>query len=142
MHPLALILCLLATAPQDPQDAPAGKADPRDAPGAQSPLAPPSPRDARMVGVGGHVANATARDLYGAERGWRSGRGEKATVIALTSITCPLCRKFGPSLARVEAAYRERGVKFVFVNVSGTDAAPDMRKQVADLGFKGLYLDD
>jgi thiol-disulfide isomerase/thioredoxin/mono/diheme cytochrome c family protein len=142
MHPLALILCLLATAPQDPQDAPAGKADPRDAPVAQSPLAPPSPRDARMLGVGAHVADADGRDLDGAQRGWRSGRGEKATVIALTSITCPLCRKFGPSLARVEAAYRERGVKFVFVNVSGTDAAPDMRKQVADLGFKGLYLDD
>lgn len=109
---------------------------------ASSPLAPPSPRDARALGVGGHVADATARDLDGAERGWRAGRGEKATVIALTSITCPLCRKFGPSLARVEAAYRDRGVKFVFVNVSGTDRVADMRKQTADLGFKGLYLED
>jgi hypothetical protein len=77
VHPLALILCLLATAPQDPQDAPAGKADPRDAPVAQSPLAPPSPRDARMLGVGAHVADADGRDLDGAQRGWRSGRGEK-----------------------------------------------------------------
>jgi mono/diheme cytochrome c family protein len=53
-----------------------------------------------------------------------------------------LCRKFGPSLARIEDAFRERGVKFVFVNVSGTDSAADMRKQVADLGLEGLYLND
>ena len=140
MHPLALLLCLLATSPQGVTETRADKGETDTV--AQGPLAPPSPRDARMLGVGTHVADADGRDLDGAQRGWRSGRGEKATVIALTSITCPLCRKFGPSLARVEAAYRERGVKFVFVNVSGTDAAPDMRKQVADLGFKGLYLDD
>ena len=122
---------------------PADDAAPRPAmQAAPSPLAPPSPRDARLLGVGGHVADATARDLDGAQRGWRSGRGEKATVIALTSITCPLCRKFGPSLARIEAAYRDRGVRFVFVNVSGTDTVADMRTQAADLGFKGLYLND
>ena len=117
-------------------------APPPAAGAASSPLALPSPRDARMLGVGAHVADADGRDLDGVQRGWRSGRGEKATVIALTSITCPLCRKFGPSLARVEAPYRERGVKFVFVNVSGTDTVADMRKQAADLGFKGLYLND
>ncbi len=140
MHPLVLLLCLLATSPQVVPEAQADKGEAGTV--AQGPLAPPSPRDARMLGVGAHVSDAAGRDLDGAQRGWRSGRGEKATVIALTSITCPLCRKFGPSLARVEAAYRERGVKFVFVNVSGTDSTADMRKQVADLGFKGLYLDD
>lgn len=105
-------------------------------------LAPPSPRDARALGVGGHLPDATGKDLSGAPRGWRSGRGDSLTVIALTSVTCPLCRKFGPSLARIESAYADRGVRFVFVNVSGTDSPADMRTQVADLGLKGLYLID
>ena len=107
-----------------------------------TPLAPPSPRDARSMGVGRYVPDAEATGLDGTPRGWRSGRGDAATVIALTSVTCPLCRKFGPSLARIEDAYRGRGVKFVFVNVSGTDTADAMRAQAKDLGLDGLYLDD
>lgn len=112
---------------------------PLDAP---SPLAPPAPVDARAMGIGRYVADAIGVDLDGAQRSWRSGRGERLTVIALTSVTCPLCRKFGPSLARIESAFSDRGVKFVHVNVSGLDSTEVMRKQVADLGFKGLYLND
>ncbi|MEY2715368.1 MAG: hypothetical protein RIT24_1711 [Planctomycetota bacterium] len=107
-----------------------------------SPLAPPSPRDARELGIGRYVADTSGDDLAGKETSWRSGRGERLTVIALTSVTCPLCKKFAPSLARIESAFSDRGVKFVYVNVSGLDSTELMRKQVADLGFKGLYLND
>ncbi len=105
-------------------------------------IAPPSPRDARDLGIGRYVADASGEDLSGKKTSWRTGRGEKLTVIALTSVTCPLCKKFAPSLARMEAAYAGKGVKFVYVNVSGVDSADDMRGQVKDQGFKGLYLND
>jgi len=107
-----------------------------------SPLAPSSPRNARELGIGSYVPEARARGLAGAELGWRAGRGEELTVIALTSATCPLCKKFGPSLARIETAYRDRGVRFVFVNVSGSDTADEMRAQKSEMGLEGLYLDD
>ncbi len=106
------------------------------------PLAPPAPVDARSMGVGRFVDDATGVDLDGAQRSWRAGRGERLTVVALTSVTCPLCRKFGPSLARIESAFADRGLKFVYVNVSGLDSTEAMRKQVAELGLKGLYLND
>ena len=105
-------------------------------------VAAPSPREAHAAGVGRFVADAVGQDLEGNPRSWRSGRGERLTVVALTSVTCPLCRKFAPSLARIEAAYAERGVRFVFVNVSGTDTIDAMRAQVAAQGFRGLYLAD
>lgn len=105
-------------------------------------IAPPSPRDARDLGIGRYVADASGEDLSGKKTSWRTGRGEKLTVIALTSVTCPLCKKFAPSLARIESAYAGKGVKFVYVNVSGEDSANDMRGQVKDQGFKGLYLND
>ncbi len=105
-------------------------------------IAPPSPRDARDLGIGRYVADASGTELSGKTLSWRTGRGEKLTVIALTSVTCPLCKKFAPSLARIEAAYASKGVKFVYVNVSGTDTADEMREQVKDQGFKGLYLND
>jgi mono/diheme cytochrome c family protein/thiol-disulfide isomerase/thioredoxin len=109
---------------------------------APSPLAPPAPVDARSMGIGRFVDDATGVELDETQRSWRAGRGERLTVIALTSVTCPLCRKFGPALARIESAFSDRGVKFVYVNVSGLDSTEAMRKQVADLGFKGLYLND
>jgi thiol-disulfide isomerase/thioredoxin/mono/diheme cytochrome c family protein len=105
-------------------------------------IAPPSPRDARDLGIGRYVADARGTDLNGKAVSWRTGRGEKLTVIALTSVTCPLCKKFAPSLARIEAAYASKGVKFVYVNVSGTDTAEEMGQQFRDQGFKGLYLND
>jgi thiol-disulfide isomerase/thioredoxin len=94
------------------------------------------------VGIGRYVADVTGHDVAGTARSWRSGRGEKVTVLAFTSVTCPLCRKFAPSLARIEAAYASKGVKFVYVNVSGVDSTDEMHAQIKDHGFKGLYLDD
>lgn len=109
---------------------------------AESVVAAPSPRDARLVGVGRYIADGKGQDVSGAQVSWRTGRGEKLTVLALTSVTCPLCKKFAPSLARIEAAYAAKGVKFVYVNVSGEDSAQDMGLQIKDQGFKGLYLND
>lgn len=103
---------------------------------------PPSPRDARALGIGRYVPDAFGRGLSGESISWRSGRGDKLTVLALTSVTCPLCQRFAPSLARIEAAYAGRGVRFVYVNVSGLDTAEAMRGQVRAHGFQGLYLDD
>ena len=134
MHMLTLTVALILTMPA------MWAAD--DLPNPTSPLAPSSPRDARELGVGAYVPDVHATGLDGVERGWRSGRGDKLTVIALTSATCPLSKKFGPSLARIEQAYRDRGVKFVFVNVSGTDTIDEMRTQVSDMGWKGVYLND
>ena len=136
----ALILCLSSIDP--PAGLPAAGAPPVATSAAPGPLAPPSPRDARALGVGRLIPDATGTALDGAVRGWRAGRGDSVTVVALTSVTCPLCRKFGPSLARIEAAYGDRGVRFVFVNVSGVDTVEAMRRQASDLGLKGLYLDD
>jgi len=107
-----------------------------------SPLAAPSPRDARNLGVGRYISDTSGDDLAGKKTSWQSGRGERLTVIALTSVTCPLCKKFAPSLARLESSYAGKGVKFVYINVSGEDSADDMRRQIKDQGFKGLYLDD
>lgn len=113
-----------------------------EVPRAVNVVAPPSPCDARALGVGRYVPDATGRGLDGTSRSWRSARGANLTVVALTSVTCPLCRKFAPSLARIEAAYADRGVRFVFVNVSGTDTDEAMQAQVAAQGFRGLYVAD
>jgi thiol-disulfide isomerase/thioredoxin len=114
----------------------------RSAPVLVESLAPPSPRDARALGIGRYTPDVVVRGLDGKRTSWRSGRGGRLTVLALTSVDCPLCRKFAPSLARIEHAYADRGVRFVFVNVSQLDDERAMRKQVEAQDFDGLYLVD
>ncbi|MEK6702807.1 MAG: redoxin family protein [Planctomycetota bacterium] len=105
-------------------------------------LAPPSQRDARDLGVGRYIPDVSATNLSGKPVSWRTARGDKLTVLALTSLTCPLSKKFAPTLARIEAAYAAKGVKFIHINVSGQDTAAEMQEQVKSLALKGLYLDD
>ncbi len=69
-------------------------------------------------------------------------KGAKATVIALSSVTCPLCQKYGPSLAALEDEYRARGVRFIFVNPMTSESAGDMAKLVKTLGLDGAYVHD
>lgn len=105
-------------------------------------LAPPAPLATPNERVGKFVPDASGVALDGAQRGWRSARGERLTVLALTSVECPLSRKFGPAIARLEAEYASRGVKFVHVNVSGLDSPEAMSEQSAELKLAGLYLSD
>jgi hypothetical protein len=105
-------------------------------------LAPPAPLAAAPHRVGTFVPEVSGVTLDGAQRGWRSARGEQFTVLALTSVECPLSRKFGPAVARLEAEYAARGVKFVHINVSGLDSPEAMRKQRDELKLAGLYLAD
>ena len=43
--------------------------------------------------------------------------GSRGTVIALTSATCPLCKKYAPELDRLERDHTESGFAFVFIAV-------------------------
>lgn len=142
MLAIALNLLLTATSPAVSASSLQTPTPPVASTKPASPLAPPSPLDARSMGVGSYVADAPGTDFSGKQVSWRQGRGERLTVIALTSVTCPLCRKFGPSLARIEAESANKGVKFVFMNVSGVDTVAEMRAQAPEVGFKGLYLND
>jgi thiol-disulfide isomerase/thioredoxin len=68
--------------------------------------------------------------------------GAPATVIALSSITCPLCQKYGPSLAAIEDDYQARGVRFIFLNPMTSESAGEMAQLVKTLGLDGAYVHD
>jgi len=68
--------------------------------------------------------------------------GAKATVIAFSSVTCPLCQKLEPTLAALEDAYSKRGVKFIFVNPASTESAGEMKQLVRRLQLDGPYIHD
>ena len=63
--------------------------------------------------------------------------GARFTVVALTSTTCPLCLKYGPTLAKLEDAYAAKGVRFVFVNPETDANVAETRAAAKRLGLNG-----
>ncbi len=65
-----------------------------------------------------------------------------ATVIAMSSATCPISQKLEPTLAKLERDYAKRGVKFVFVNPMSAESAGEITQLVRRLNLEGPYIHD
>lgn len=63
-------------------------------------------------------------------------RAGQITVVALTSSSCPLAMKQGPSLARIEESFASKNVRFVFLG-NRSDSAGDLRKFAKALRLEG-----
>jgi thiol-disulfide isomerase/thioredoxin len=90
------------------------------------------------AGVGRQVPDVSFTDVAG-----RSGRlsdlkDKKAVVIAFTSTSCAISKKYAPALARLEKSYFDKGVAFVFVNSVATDSLDDLKA----FGLIGPYIHD
>lgn len=68
-------------------------------------------------GVGRRVADFEVQASDGALKPWPSLAGERGTVIALVSPTCPVGARLLPELARQSAKAAAQGVKFLFVDL-------------------------
>ena len=99
-------------------------------------------REARERGIGAWVPSVVCRDLDGAAADWRDAAGERGTVFALTSVTCPVGQKLFPALARAEAVADRLGFGFVHVGVQGLDDAATLRAHARRHGLEGLVLQD
>lgn len=113
-----------------------------------APTTPPSPREGPKLlkpaeeGVGRLVADLTFIDLDGKTGRLSDYRSAKALVIALTSTTCPVTMKSTASLGRLEKEFAARGVAFLFVNPTSTDAVADIRAAVREHSLAGRYVHD
>ena len=87
------------------------------------------------AGVGQLVPDAAFADLAGKAGKLSDFKAHKFLVVAFTNTTCPLCKKYGPSLARLEKECAAKGVAFLFVNPTATD-------DVKESPFAGRYVHD
>src|SRR5439155_1231360 len=117
--------------------------------------APPSPADSgqsvrkgpRILkpsehGVGRLATDVSVTDLAGKTTKLSDLKNSKAIVVALTSTSCPLSRKYFPSLAALEKSYRDKGVAFIYVNPIATDAREEMKEFVKSNDVRGIYALD
>lgn len=100
----------------------------------------PVARAPRETNLGMRLPQQRIRPVRGAEQPLFATSGARVTVVALTSATCPISKKYTPSLARLEEQFAERGVRWVFLNPMDVETAAEVRDHSA--AFDGPYVHD
>src|SRR5688572_20783410 len=71
---------------------------------------------ANELRVGRFVADLEFGPVSGKKFRLSQFKSAPVTVIAFTSTSCPVTKRYAPTLATLEKEFTARGVKFVFVN--------------------------
>ena len=94
-------------------------------------------------GVGTLIPDAKLHDLSGnAIDLVPLVKNHRAVVIAMTSTSCPVSKKYLPTLVALSLKYAEQNVRFVLVNSVATDSLTDMQQTQVQLGENAIYSHD
>ena len=103
----------------------------------------PRPMDAVANGIGRWVPDVAFVTVEGKKGRLSDFKGKKALVVAFTGTSCPLSKRFAPTLAAIEKAYGPKGVAFVFVDpIAVKGAKEDLREMAGEQGFEGSVILD
>jgi mono/diheme cytochrome c family protein len=94
------------------------------------------------VGVGRQVLDAAGSDLAGVERRLSEFAKAKGLVIALSSATCPVSKRYLPSLVSMEAEFAKAGLGFVMVNPFKSETDAQIKEQITNAKLTSAYLRD
>ncbi|MEO6738625.1 MAG: redoxin domain-containing protein [Chthoniobacteraceae bacterium] len=94
------------------------------------------------VGVGRQVADLAFKTLDGKSHKLSEWSGKRGVAFAFTSTTCPVSKRYAPSLARIEKELASRGVALVLVNPFASEKAEDIAVQAKELSFTAPYVLD
>ena len=93
-------------------------------------------------GIGRRLPDLQFTDIDGRSFSLSDLREKRAVVIAFTNTTCPLCKKYAPTLAASEKQFADRHVVFVFVNATSNEKPDAIRAAIQSHGWSGPYVQD
>lgn len=92
-------------------------------------------------GVGRIVRDVSFRDIDGVDHRLADFKSNGATVVAVTSTSCPLSKRYLPTLARLEKTYSNQ-VRFLFVSATETDKDAAIRTAIQTHALAGPFIRD
>lgn len=102
----------------------------------------PIARAPAEAGIGRLLPGLETTTIDGTTVPLRPRSDELATVIAFTSTTCPLSQKFAPLLGRMSHASTDGTVRWIFLDVTGSDTPEDLAEFARTHSFKGDLVHD
>ena len=93
-------------------------------------------------GIGRFVPDITFVDLNGTSRKLHRDSQNEHIVVAFTSTSCPISKKYLPTLVDLHQEFKGRGVRFILINCVATDKSEDMQKDAARFSSDIEYVFD
>lgn len=103
----------------------------------QSPREAPVVRHAGTAGVGRMLPDAVAGDVSISK-----AMGKNGLAVMLTSTTCPISRKYGPTLGKLEAELTKQGLGVLYVNPVASESAAAIETFRTANGLKATCVHD
>lgn len=94
------------------------------------------------VKVGQKIELLTFKDIRFLPRSLKDFGDKKAVVIICANTTCPLVKRYLPTIKRLEEKYRGDGVQFVLMNVAASDSFLDMAEFAVQYGIDFAAVKD
>lgn len=91
------------------------------------------------LGIGRQIADLGFTDLAGAPHKLSEF---KSTVIAMTSATCPVSKKYLHSLARLETDLRAQNIALILVNPFASESEEEIKAQLSEAKITTTYVHD
>jgi hypothetical protein len=99
-------------------------------------------REPHEAGIGMRLPDLSFEDLSGRAGSLSDFEAAAALLIVVRDVGCPVSKRYGPKLARLEQEFASRGVAFLYANQSAHDSLEEMRAEVVQYGFAGRYVHD
>jgi Ca2+-binding EF-hand superfamily protein/mono/diheme cytochrome c family protein/thiol-disulfide isomerase/thioredoxin len=92
--------------------------------------------------IGRFVPDFEFADLEGVTKKLHGDSKSELTVIAFTSTSCPLSKKYLPTLVEIQRDFVSRGVRFILVNCVATDKLDEMKAAASRFASGAEYTFD
>jgi len=109
-----------------------------------TPAVIPGPRKIKPgdVGVGRQIADFGFTTLDGKKHRLSDWKAKAGVAIAYTSATCPVSKRYAPSLVRLDKELASRNIALLLVNPFASEKPADIAAQVQQQGFTAPYVHD
>jgi peroxiredoxin len=92
--------------------------------------------------VGRFLPDVEFQDLAGKKYRLSDFGKSKAIVIATTSTSCPLSKRYFPTIVSLANKYHPEAFEFILINPIATDKPDANREAARELGLNGIYVHD
>lgn len=94
------------------------------------------------VGTGRMVADITFTTLDGQNASLTGFKAKKGLVVLMTSATCPVSKRYIPSVAKLEKELAAQNVALLLVNPFASETADEIKAQLSEAGINATYVHD
>jgi Ca2+-binding EF-hand superfamily protein/mono/diheme cytochrome c family protein len=94
------------------------------------------------VGIGRMIDDLSFTTLDGQNASLSGFKSKKGLVIVMTSATCPVSKRYIPSVAKLEKELAGKGLALLLVNPFASETAEEIKAQLTEAGITTAYVHD